>query len=99
MVRPYFEDMVSVLKASDIAVARSGSLSLSEICACGVASILIPYPHAAADHQRINAKYMQGHKAALYLEEQLEEIKQNVSRLARLNGVDKIVQQLNEGLV
>jgi len=119
IVRPYFEDMVSVLKASDIAVSRSGSLSLSEICASSVASILIPYPHAAADHQRINAKYMSAHKAALYLEDsettpeklyellselthhqdQLDEIKTNASRLARLNGVDKIVQQLNEGLI
>lgn len=119
IVRPYFEDMVSVLKASDIAVSRSGSLSLSEICACGIASILIPYPHAAADHQRINAKFLNQNNAALYLEDadttpeklyellselthnrkKLDEIKSNAKRLSRLNGVDKIVQQLNEGLV
>lgn len=119
IVRPYFEDMISVLKVSDIAVSRSGSLSLSEICASSVASILIPYPHAAADHQRINARFLSAQNAALYLEdaqatperlyqllselthsqEQLEKIKLNARRLARLNGVDKIVQQLNEGLV
>lgn len=111
--------MISVLKVSDIAVSRSGSLSLSEICASSVASILIPYPHAAADHQRINARFLSAQNAALYLEdaqatperlyqllselthsqEQLEKIKLNARRLARLNGVDKIVQQLNEGLV
>lgn len=69
IVKPYFDDMVTVLKASDIAVSRSGSLSLSELSASGIASILVPYPHAAADHQRKNAKYMQEKGAALYLED------------------------------
>ena len=69
IIRPYFEDMVTILKASDIAVSRSGSLSLSELCAAGVASILIPYPYAAADHQRKNARYLQAKGAALYIED------------------------------
>lgn len=67
--KPYFDNMAAVLKASDIAVSRAGSLSLSELCACGIASILIPYPHAAADHQRKNAQYMVKERAALYLED------------------------------
>lgn len=69
IVRPYFEDMVTVLKASDIAVSRSGSLSISEICASGIAPIFVPYPHAAADHQRKNAKYMVEKGAGMYLED------------------------------
>lgn len=69
IVKPYFDDMTNVLKASDIAVSRAGSLSLSELCVCGVASILVPYPHAAADHQRRNAEYMVQKRAALYLED------------------------------
>lgn len=114
LIQPYFEDMISVLKASDIAVARSGSLSLSEICASGVASILVPYPHAAADHQRINARYMTSHGAALYLEdadtnsetllehilslthnpEKLKELQSNAAKLAKFDGVEKIIEQL-----
>ncbi|HNW26750.1 MAG TPA: undecaprenyldiphospho-muramoylpentapeptide beta-N-acetylglucosaminyltransferase [Candidatus Gastranaerophilaceae bacterium] len=69
ILKPYIDDMASVLKASDIAVSRAGSLSLSELCASGVASILIPYPHAAADHQRKNADFMVKERAALYLED------------------------------
>lgn len=69
IIRPYFEDMVTALKASDIAISRAGSLSLSEIEAAGLASILVPYPHAAADHQRKNAKYMVEKGASLYLED------------------------------
>ena len=114
IVRPYFEDMISVLKASDIAIARSGSLSLSEICASNVASILIPYPHAAADHQRINAHYMETQGASLYLEdadttgekllelinsliknpENLKKYQENAKKLAKFDGVEKIIEQL-----
>ena len=70
IVKPYFDDMVTILKASDIAVSRAGSLSLSELSASGIASILVPYPFAAADHQRKNAKYMQDKHAAFYLEDE-----------------------------
>lgn len=69
ILKPYFDNMSYILKASDIAVSRAGSLSLSELCACSIASILIPYPHAAADHQRKNAQYMVEQGAALYLED------------------------------
>lgn len=93
-IQPYFEDMVTVLKASDIAISRAGSLSLSEIQAAGLASILIPYPHAAADHQRKNAKYMVEQGASLYLEDAdtseenlkalLVELLENQDKLAEL---------------
>lgn len=69
ILKPYFDNMATILKATDIAVSRAGSLSISELCACGIASILIPYPHAAANHQRKNAKYMLEKQAALYLED------------------------------
>ena len=69
IVQPYFDDMVTILKASDIAVSRSGSLSISEICASGIAPIFVPYPHAAADHQRKNAKFLVERNAGLYIED------------------------------
>lgn len=69
IVKPYFDNMAEVLKASDIAVSRAGSLSISELCASGVASIFVPYAYAAADHQRKNAKYMLNSGAGLYLED------------------------------
>lgn len=69
IIRPYFDEMAIPLKASDIVVARAGSLSLSEINICSLASILVPYPHAAADHQRKNAREMCDKGASLYLED------------------------------
>lgn len=76
IVKPYFDNMVTVLKASDIAVSRSGSLSIFEICASEIAPIYIPYPYAAADHQRKNAKYMVEKGAGLYIDD--TEINENV---------------------
>ena len=69
IVKPYFDDMISVLKSSDIVVSRAGSLSLSEICASEAAPILVPYPYAAANHQRINAKYLLEMGACIYVED------------------------------
>jgi UDP-N-acetylglucosamine--N-acetylmuramyl-(pentapeptide) pyrophosphoryl-undecaprenol N-acetylglucosamine transferase len=62
--------MVTILKAADIVISRAGSLSLSEIFASGIAPILVPYPHAAADHQRKNAKFVQEHNACIYIEDE-----------------------------
>ena len=69
LVAPYFDDMVTVLKSSDIAISRAGSLSISELCACEIATIFVPYPYAAADHQRKNAKIMETANAGLYIED------------------------------
>ena len=69
IIKPYFNDMISVLKASDIVISRAGSLSLSEICASSAAPILIPFPNAAANHQRINAKYLVEMGACIYIED------------------------------
>ena len=69
LLKPYFSDMISVLIATDIVISRAGSLSISEICASGCAPILVPYPHAAADHQRINAKNMLEKGACIYVED------------------------------
>ena len=69
IIRPYFDNMVSVLKAGDIVISRAGSLSLSEICASDVAPILIPYPYAAANHQRLNAKSLLDAGACIYIED------------------------------
>jgi len=69
LIKPYFDDMITILKASDIVISRAGSLSLSEIFASDTAALLIPYPHAASDHQRKNAKFVEEQGACIYLED------------------------------
>ncbi|MDH3889705.1 MAG: undecaprenyldiphospho-muramoylpentapeptide beta-N-acetylglucosaminyltransferase [candidate division Zixibacteria bacterium] len=52
---PFAQSMDLVYAAADVAVARAGALSLAELTACGIPAILVPFPHAAEDHQRKNA--------------------------------------------
>ena len=103
IVRPYFKKMYLPMIASDIAVSRAGSLSISEICVSGLASVLIPYPYAAADHQRKNAKEMEELGASLYLDdadctpeafmEKLEEVINNTQKMIELqNNAKKLVK-------
>jgi UDP-N-acetylglucosamine--N-acetylmuramyl-(pentapeptide) pyrophosphoryl-undecaprenol N-acetylglucosamine transferase len=68
ILKGFFDDLAVPLASADLAISRSGSMSLSELAASMVPSILVPYPYAAADHQRYNAKFMQEAGASLYLE-------------------------------
>ena len=90
LIKPYYNDMISVLKASDIVVSRAGSLSLSEICASSTAPILVPYPHAAANHQRINAKCLLDMGACVYIED--KELDPNKLRETVLELLDNPVK-------
>jgi UDP-N-acetylglucosamine--N-acetylmuramyl-(pentapeptide) pyrophosphoryl-undecaprenol N-acetylglucosamine transferase len=55
-VRPFIDDMGSAYATAALVVARAGAMSCAEITARGLPSILVPYPHAADDHQRYNAR-------------------------------------------
>jgi UDP-N-acetylglucosamine--N-acetylmuramyl-(pentapeptide) pyrophosphoryl-undecaprenol N-acetylglucosamine transferase len=57
------------LSITTLAISRAGALALSELCAWGVPAILVPLPHAAADHQRHNARALEAAGAAIVLEE------------------------------
>ncbi len=78
VIKPYFDNMIAVLKSGDIVISRAGSLSLSEICASDIAPILVPYPYAAADHQRKNAKTLLESGACIYIED--KDLEPNILR-------------------
>ncbi|WP_249020649.1 glycosyltransferase [Conexibacter sp. S30A1] len=59
----YLDGLIDAIVACDLAVARSGG-SIWELAAAGRPAVLIPYPHATADHQRVNAEYMRRAGAA-----------------------------------
>jgi UDP-N-acetylglucosamine--N-acetylmuramyl-(pentapeptide) pyrophosphoryl-undecaprenol N-acetylglucosamine transferase len=66
---PFIDDMASAYAWADLVVGRAGALTLAEICAAGVASVLVPFPYAVDDHQAANAEHLVRHGAALMLRE------------------------------
>ena len=56
LVRPFFENMGSCYATSDVVICRAGASTLAELAVCGKAAILVPYPHAAHQHQLLNAQ-------------------------------------------
>lgn len=54
----FTKDLPSLIEKADLAVSRSGASTLWELCANGLPAFFIPYPHAAADHQYHNAKFV-----------------------------------------
>ncbi|MCH4072631.1 undecaprenyldiphospho-muramoylpentapeptide beta-N-acetylglucosaminyltransferase [Pseudoramibacter sp.] len=66
----YSNEMEMLMGAADIMIARSGASSICEMAASGTPSILIPYPYAAGDHQRFNAKAMESAGAAIVIDEE-----------------------------
>ena len=69
VVKEFIDDMQTAYSAADLAVTRAGAITLAELAAAGVPAILIPYPHAAEDHQRLNAEpLVEADAAEMYLD-------------------------------
>jgi len=66
-VGAFIDDMQHAYAAADIVVCRSGASSLAELTLLGKPAILVPYPHAAADHQTVNARSLSERGAAVLL--------------------------------
>lgn len=64
-VEAFIDDMPGVYEWADLVICRSGAMTVFELAAAGVASILVPYPHAVDDHQTQNAYYLQRNGAAI----------------------------------
>ena len=57
-VMEYIDDMGAMLAAADVVLSRAGASSIAEIAARAVPSLLVPYPHATANHQAVNARLL-----------------------------------------
>lgn len=65
VVAGFCEDMPAAYAASTVAMSRAGASSLAELAICGLPAILVPYPHAADDHQTANATAYAGRGGAV----------------------------------
>ncbi len=83
MIKPYAHDMPALMGACDLVICRSGAITLAEITAMGLPSILIPSPHVTNNHQEHNARVLEKKGAAVLLLERELNDKNIVELLSR----------------
>ena len=69
-LRPFIDDMAAAYAWADLVLCRAGALTIAELAATGVASVLVPYPYAVDDHQTHNAALLVNADAAVLMQEQ-----------------------------
>ncbi len=97
----YIDDMPKYLNACDLAITRSGALTVSEITACGRASVMIPSPYVTNNHQYYNAKVVADRGGAILIEEKdltygevADEIEQLMNDRQALEKMEKASAEL-----
>jgi UDP-N-acetylglucosamine--N-acetylmuramyl-(pentapeptide) pyrophosphoryl-undecaprenol N-acetylglucosamine transferase len=98
-VRSYIDNMMSDFAAADLVICRAGATTTAELIAAGKASIMIPFPYAADDHQRKNAEALQSAGAARMIVQQelsgerlakeVGELVQDPSRIDRMEQASR----------
>jgi UDP-N-acetylglucosamine--N-acetylmuramyl-(pentapeptide) pyrophosphoryl-undecaprenol N-acetylglucosamine transferase len=64
-IEAFIDDMAAAYGWADLVICRAGAMTVFELAAAGVGSILVPYPHAVDDHQSANAEYLARAGAAI----------------------------------
>ncbi len=111
----FIDSMREVYEWADLVVCRAGALTIAELTAVGIASILVPYPSAVDNHQFYNARFLEQHEAARILTEdkldavtlalQLRYFVQNrdalieMSMRARSQAMTDATEQLAQGIL
>ncbi|MBX3607958.1 MAG: undecaprenyldiphospho-muramoylpentapeptide beta-N-acetylglucosaminyltransferase [Piscinibacter sp.] len=79
---PFVDDMAARLAACDVMICRAGAVTVSELCAAGVAAVLVPLIVSTTSHQRDNAAWLAGQGAGVHLP-QVELTPQRLAELLR----------------
>jgi len=95
-VMPYIENMNDYLNACDVVISRAGALTVSEITACGKASILIPSPNVTGNHQYFNAKVVADRGGAILMEEKELTADRLVDAVLKVRNNPRYLNQMSE---
>jgi UDP-N-acetylglucosamine--N-acetylmuramyl-(pentapeptide) pyrophosphoryl-undecaprenol N-acetylglucosamine transferase len=63
----FIDDMARRYAEADLVICRAGAMTVAELSVAGLASVLVPFPHAVDDHQTANARFLSGQGAAILL--------------------------------
>ena len=86
-IHPFIDAMAEAYAWADLVVARAGAMTLAELAAAGLGSLLIPFPHATDDHQTANASHFERAGASLSVaQERLTDVDELAALLVELAG-------------
>ncbi len=88
----FIDDMNAAYEWADLVICRAGALTVSELCAAGVAAVLVPYPHAVDDHQTENARYLVDQGAGVLLPQAQLTEQRLVALLTELNDRKQLLK-------
>jgi len=81
----FVEDMAGAYEWADLLICRAGAMTIAEIAAAGVASLLVPFPHAVDDHQTGNARFLADKDAAMLVPQSQLDAASLAQRLSMLD--------------
>jgi UDP-N-acetylglucosamine--N-acetylmuramyl-(pentapeptide) pyrophosphoryl-undecaprenol N-acetylglucosamine transferase len=103
--RKYFDNLAIAYAACDLAICRSGAMTIAELAVTGTPAIFVPYPFAAADHQTFNARFISSCGAAKVIMQNdlsgniiLRQIDQMLSQPSELLAMKKCMMTLSKPL-
>jgi UDP-N-acetylglucosamine--N-acetylmuramyl-(pentapeptide) pyrophosphoryl-undecaprenol N-acetylglucosamine transferase len=85
-VEPFIENMAQAYAWADLVICRAGALTIAELTAVGVASILVPLPYAIDDHQTANARWLEQSDAAVVLPQSQMDWKEVAELISGFDG-------------
>ncbi|WP_321495526.1 undecaprenyldiphospho-muramoylpentapeptide beta-N-acetylglucosaminyltransferase [uncultured Desulfobacter sp.] len=95
----FFYDMPAIQDRADLVISRAGAGTVSELCIKGKPAILVPYPHAADDHQTANAKFLADQGACILIPDKdltgerllaaIEDLQHNPEKRSKMAGTMK----------
>ncbi|MEY8204549.1 MAG: undecaprenyldiphospho-muramoylpentapeptide beta-N-acetylglucosaminyltransferase, partial [Bermanella sp.] len=91
-VSAFIGDMAAAFAWADVVICRAGALTVSELMAAGVASILVPYPFAVDDHQTANGQFLVNLEAAILCQQAELTASSLLDELTQLQDRDRLLQ-------
>lgn len=89
--RAFIDDMAAMYEWADFVICRSGALTVAEVSAVGLGSLMVPFPFAVDDHQTTNAAYLANADAAVVIQQKdlsIEKLAKLLSELSREKCLD-----------
>jgi UDP-N-acetylglucosamine--N-acetylmuramyl-(pentapeptide) pyrophosphoryl-undecaprenol N-acetylglucosamine transferase len=92
---PFIDNMAAQYAEADLIICRAGASTIAELAAAGIASVLVPFPHAVDDHQTHNARFLSERGAAVLIPQQ-ELTPQKLADLLRTLKRDALMEMANK---